>query len=212
VLKRISMKLSRTGIRIGSVAALATGLVFETSATSLGFANLETVANDYANQLSVTIADGGGGTVLFTFANSGPIAGRIKGVSIQDLGSLLTNPVIVDSPSSVDFESGVGANIPNSISFVEDFDFKVNGAAARGVDPGEILGLRFSAPLAGVLEDIASGDIRFGLHVGSIAPNGGSQKFLSDPPTSVPDAGATLGLLSAGLAGLVAFQRRCGRR
>lgn len=211
-------------LRLAMVGVCVVGAMPPGSAVLVPFANIDTVVNDYAPQLSVEVEAWGIGEVSFTFVNSGPVDGRIKGISIQDLSESLGKLTIVDAPPAVDFALGVGANIPASIAFDERFDFRVDGGASRGVDPGESLVLRFGADYADVLAGLESGALGFGLHVGSIdvpRKSGGkdSQKFLSGRPIpgdseTVPrlaDGGNMMLLLGAGILGLVAASTRLRR-
>lgn len=180
-------------------------------AVSYTFVNIQQeVSNDYASQLSLEVTDVSSDDVdkvLFTFKNSGPLPGRIKGISIQDLDDLLfSDPTLVNTPPQVMFSSKGGANIPASIPFQPEFDFKVSGAAARGVDPGESLGILFRGNYTTVLESIDARKIEFGLHVGSM-PRDESQKFLNSGPVLLPDGGLTLALLSLAYLGIGALRK-----
>jgi len=188
-----------------------TGLILaqaSASAVVFTFENVATVPNDYASQLSVDVLDLGSGAVQFKFMNNGTFGGRIAGISFQDLDGLLSSQTLVE-PSGVNFKSGGGANIPNSISFTEKSTFELtkDGAAANGIDPGQWLGVNFLGNYNNIIDSIYDGDLAMGLHVISIMPGGGSQKFINDiPPQGVPDGGSTLALLGGVALGLCALK------
>ena len=181
------------------------------SAFVFTFQNVTTVANDYAPQLSVDVFDLGSGALQFKFMNDGPVAGRIAGISFQDLDGLLSSQTLVEL-AGVNFKSGGGANIPNSMSFTEvaSFNLTKDGAAVNGVDPAQWLGVNFFGDFDDVIAAINDGKIGMGLHVISIMPDGGSQKFVNEVPpsqtTNVPDGGPTLVLLGSAVIALCALR------
>jgi hypothetical protein len=196
-----------------SALAVAALLVAQnnSSALVLTFENVTTVANDYAPQLSVDIFDLGAGSLQFKFMNNGSVAGRIAGISFQDLDGLLSSQTLVE-PAGVNFKWGGGANIPNSMSFTEvaAFELTKDGAAVNGIDPGQWLGVKFLGDFDDVIAAVNDGKIGIGLHVISIMPGGGSQKFVNEVPpsstTNVPDGGPTFMLLGVAIISLCALR------
>ena len=144
---------------------------------------------DVTSQMSVDVMEMGG-NVLFTFGNSGPIASVIKEIYILDLNGRLTFDSIVNNPlnlvQEVEFvtESNLPGNYPwNNAATDADVGFSAaspKGLNGKGVDIGEAVGFKFAASFTDVVADIASGNIQFGIHVGSIA-GAGSEKYVSIP-------------------------------
>lgn len=82
-----------------------------------------------------------------------------------------------------------------------------NPPPAKGVNPGETLGIFFALQgtqtYADVVNELASGQLRVGLHVQAF-DGGGSESFVN-MPVPVP---AALWLFGSGLLGLIGFARR----
>ena len=190
------------------------------SAATLSFGCItNTIAGDCAigaAQASVDVTDPGGGEVLFTFHNAGPAASSIADVYFDD-GSLLAIAFIINGPG-VSFSQGAsppdlpGGNLASppftvTAGFSADSDAPVQ---PNGVNPGEALGIRFTlqggASTLDVLDDLADGSLRIGIHVQGFA-TGGSESFVN-----VPEPG--LALLGVALAALTAREssRRRARR
>lgn len=172
-------------------------------------------------QLSVDVVDLGGGQVLFDFTNAGPGSSSITDVYFDD-GTLLGIAGLIDMDDDalgsyghpdVDFSEGASPpNLPggNTIGFQVTAGFLADSdppVAPNGVNPGEMLGIVFDlqAGLAfsDVIDDLASGALRIGIHVQDFA-GGGSEGFVNLP---VPEPGTAL-LFGLGLAGLAAVPRR----
>ena len=177
-------------------------------------------------QLSVELFDVGVNQVNFTFTNSGPEASSITDVYFDD-GSLLGIASIDDSDPGVQFsQNATPSELPgaNTVSppFVTTTDFSADSdppAQPNGVNPGESLGITFDlqtgATFADVINDLASGDLRIGIHVQGFA-SGGSESFINngivdgdgDPNGKIPAPGA---LLLCGIgAGCLGWLRRRG--
>jgi hypothetical protein len=203
--------------------------------------NNSSYADDIAPQLSFTVQSytGNGITngVLFTIYNNAPapsvysdatpVSGSIDKVLFDD-GTLLGLPVILDSPTAVDFEQltkagdavlpdGTAINFDTSTGFGAVAD---NPASKRGINPGESLGLAFALQDGKFLADTVAAlklagtdptnpdSLRIGLHL--ISPNGLTS--LSDSYVNtiqitdfsvVPlPASVLLGMLGMGAAGL----------
>jgi hypothetical protein len=183
--------------------------------TILGFDCLTAnLAGDCAigeSQLTVEISDQGGGIVRFHFRNSGPAPSAISEIYFDD-GSLLALATVIDGPG-VDFEQGANPpDLPGGQNAVPPFEVtdgflaqSVPSPSVNGVGPSEWVKIDFTLQggqtLADVLNELASGQLRIGVHVIAFA-SGGSESFLNVPE---PDAAM---LVALGLAGLAAAARR----
>jgi len=206
--------------RVALACAAAVGMLLSAGAqgVTLGF---DCITNNYGPdcttgeaQLTVIVSDPGGGEVLFHFKNAAGNASSITDVYWDD-GSLLGLASLTNGPG-VSFDSGCSpGNLPggNGISpafqttagFCADSDPPVQ---PLGVNPGEWLKVYFDLQLgktfADVLADLASGELRIGIHVQGFS-GGGSESFVAVPEPT------TLGLLAAGLAALSGSARRSRR-
>jgi hypothetical protein len=175
------------------------------------------VAGDCATgeaQLTVVVSDPGGGQVLFHFKNAAGGASSITDVhwddgSLLGLGSITNGPgVTFDpgcAPGNLPGGSGIALPFQTTAGFCADSSPPVQ---PQGVNPGEWLKVYFDLQLgktfADVLADLASGELRIGIHVQGFS-GGGSESFLAVPEPT------TLGLLAAGLAALSGYARRSRR-
>ena len=168
-------------------------------------------------QLTVDVTDSGGGTVLFSFSNAGPTASSITDVYFDD-GSLLALAVVINdlvAPGIVDFEQGASpGNLPAAENADPDFNTTAGFSAdsnppsqPNGVNPGETLGILFALQASqdyfDVLDELADGRLRIGIHVQGFA-SGGSESLVNAP---LPEPG-TFALLALGAATLVAARSR----
>ena len=167
------------------------------------------------SQLSVEVTPYASSTnqVLFYFSNVGPSASSITDVYFYN-GDLFTFGLILNS-TGVSFSPGAAPrNLPggNTIHFVANRALSVDSNSPtqpNGVNPGEDLGIVLVL-LAGndfqnVLDELASGDLRVGIHVQGFA-SGGSESFVNNP-NPVPEP-ATMLLLGSGLVGIAGFRRK----
>jgi hypothetical protein len=165
-------------------------------------------------QLAVDVTGGpGGGQVSFTFTNSGPAASSITDIYFDD-GTLLGIATITNG-SGVSFSQGASpGNLPSgnlaTPPFVATSGFTADSdppAQPNGVNPGETVTITFDLQPGGTLQDVldelADGTLRIGVHVQGFA-YGGSESFVNTP---LPEPG-TLALLGVGVLGL----GRAGRR
>jgi hypothetical protein len=209
------------GVQMRSIAVLSltlalTAAASTASATTLGFGPC--ISNNNAancavgSQLAVTVAAGpGAGQVSFTFTNSGPTASSIADIYFDD-GTLLGIASIVNTPG-VSFTAGASpGNLPAasnaSPAFVTTAGFSADSDAPtqpNGVNPGESVTIIFALTAGGTLQDVldelADGRLRIGIHVQGYA-DGGSESFVNTP---LPEP--SLALLLALGAPLVALRR-----
>jgi len=196
-----------------------------TQAVGFGFEQLSDNAGlDISSQLSVDVTDGGG-EVVFSFSNLGPISSSIGQIYWDDAPAGVGNGDgslgMISQISSSDWTAYSGIPIfPEGWDATPPFSSlgdPVQYATANwpwpenGVGASESLDIAFtykSGGIADVLADITSGALRIGLRVFSIDNEGEIRPFdgyisvdgnSGTVITSVPDGGATMILLGMGL-------------
>ena len=164
-------------------------------------------------QLFVEVVDDGS-QVDFIFTNTGPLASSIIDVYFDD-GTLLGIASITNTVGLVDFsqladppELPGGNNISPPFATTAGFSVDSNPPIQpMGVNPGEFLGIRFDLQGGGthqdIVDELASGALRIGIHVQGYA-SGGSEAFINNG--KIPAPGAVL-LGSIGI-GVVSWLRR----
>ncbi|MHC4597299.1 MAG: hypothetical protein ACYS19_20430 [Planctomycetota bacterium] len=159
---------------VSLVLAFLVILSTEARAELYGFApisNNSTVSGQMAQQLSLEVTDPGGGQVLFTFYNDGPLSSIYDVPAPMDSsaadvyfddGALVKLALILDVDNypavypGVDFDQiATPPDLPGGNSIVPPFDVTAdfsadaeNPAPSNGINPGESLGILF---------DLASG-------------------------------------------------------
>jgi hypothetical protein len=208
----LAAALTIFGMTLGTSSALAVTLGFGCISNNLGV----DCATGEA-QLAVDVIDPGGDQVLFTFTNSGPNASSITDVYFDD-GSLLGIASILDNPPDVDFSTpATPSNLPSANNASPPFQttamFSADAnppPADKGVNPGESVGILFDLingkNYAAVLSELASGQLRIGIHVQAFA-GGGSESYVN-PPLPEPSTGLLIGL---GLLAAIVWRRRTPR-
>lgn len=213
--------MQRRRIRIATLAALLLGAAALTAAPAgaltLGFGCITgNLAGDCAigeGQLGVEITDPGGGAVRFQVRNAGPEASAVAEIYFDD-GSLLGLSSVHDGPG-VDFEPAASPpDLPGGDGLVPPFQVTAGFLAQassppsmNGVGPGQWVQIDFDLQagrsVADVAADLASGELRIGLHVIGFA-SGGSESFVN--LAAVPEP--ALGLLGAGALVALRVRRR----
>lgn len=198
---------------------VALGLV--PGAASAASFSFDCITNKHASncataetQLRMDVNSIAGDQVEFIFTNTGLEVSTIAAIYFDD-GVLAELATIVDNPPAVDFDQIFPgkSNLPGgklaSPPFVATKEFSagsVSPAHASGVDPGESVGLIFDLmpgkTFADLLNDLALGNLRVGVHVIKFR-HGGNESLIN---ASVPEPPA---LLLLGIAlGAAAFVRR----
>ena len=158
--------------------------------------------------------------VLFGFRNTGPLASSICDIYFDD-GSLMSSlAMLIDADDNhilggddnVDFTQGAspgelpGASLAEpdfqtTAGFLADSDSPVY---RKGVGINEWLGIVFNLlpgkTYTSVIDDLADGDLRIGIHVQGF-DSGGSESFVNEPPRVPVPAAALLGCVGLSVAG-----------
>lgn len=161
-------------------------------------------------------------TFYFTIANtsnnsqSSWVSGTqptITNIYFEDSLDLLSSPSIITwtavaPDNAVSYSATSGGNLPagQNVGFDSDYLFQTNPPPSKnGLDPGESLTVAFQSlgTYSSLLGAINSGDLRIGLHVQEIGPQGTSASFVN--VQAVPEPG---GALLLGAVGVILLVRR----
>ncbi len=182
----------------GLSLAMMAGAAF--SAPSYGFTCVTGEGGCTTAGTSVASWSLAGNTLTISNASGASNGSFISGISF-DTSAGQSVALAASQMAGVAFTTGGGANLPASLNWTIDAEFKANGKpATHSINAGELLAFN----LTGVnLAAIQSGSFKFGVHIQSLA-GGRSEKLVNVSP--VPEA-ETLALALAGL-GVVALMRR----
>lgn len=147
--------------------------------------------------VSVTSWSLAGNVLTISNASAANNLSAITGISF-DTSAGQSVALAASQGAGVLYTTGGGANLPASLGWTIDFEFKPDTKPmANGINAGESL----SFVLSGVtLNDIQSGAFRFGIHVQGLSTPAGSEKLTNITVVPEPESVA---MVLAGL-GLVA--------
>lgn len=207
-----------------AAAVLSMGLATAAQAQNYSFScvsnNSATNCATGVSQLGMTLTQGVG-FVDFLFTNAGPLASSITDIywDWADGEALFDNSTgTITSSSGVSYNWGASPqNLPAGQNLTPDFtaelgaDSNAPRTQQSGVNPGEWVSFRFLTGVTSTAADLASGDLRIGLHVQGFA-NGGSESYVNRSTTVVapvpePEAYALM-LAGLGVVGAVARRKR----
>lgn len=216
--KVFSMSLTTASLALLHIASAHAATVYFDCITQNNSANCLTGET----QLSVEVVDTGSNQVYFIVKNAGTSASAVEGVYFDDgtllgISSLTDRDEGVGGLAGVDFTAGSASppELPGAqqaspvfqttAGFLADAD---NPSPAKGINPGEWLGVTFNLQNGGtyydVINELQSGELRIGVHVQAF-DNGGSESFVSNLlPVPLPAAG---GLFALALILLSRFTR-----
>jgi hypothetical protein len=156
----------------------------------------DTTGDSFNQYLSVDVTQSGN-EALFTFSNSSSntatdsfISDIFFDVRAPEAIGTASGDVDILAGTGVSFTYDAGGNLPqgnNAVpAFDPDFSIINEPGSANGIQPGEILAVAISltGSFQDVLNALASGTLRIGLHVQGL-PNGGSDAYINNP-TAVP--------------------------
>jgi hypothetical protein len=157
--------------------------------------------------------------VRFTLNNAAGMASTVKNVFVDDASGILASVNGFTATTGVSFTVGTNGSLPGGNSLATTFNESHaigvranNPAPSNGVNNGEMLDWTYTLASGYTLADVdnalASGMLRFGVHVIAWA-DGGSEAFVNDPgtPNLIPSPLASV-MGAAGLSLIGARRRR----
>lgn len=202
------------------ILSLLYALIFSAQASavmlSFGCITDNSLANCAAGeaQTSLDVTDAGSDQVRFKFSNTGAASFFISDIYFDngENGSTLASIDSLEEMVGVDFRTpipGMG-DLPGGqmVDFDTTMELEANNepGAANGIDPGEMLGIIFNLvsgqTFNDVINELASGDLRVGIHVQGFQPDG-SESFVN-APVPLP---AAVWFLGTGLMALLGLSR-----
>ncbi len=158
--------------------------------------------------------------VLFTFNNNVGITSNVHEIYFDD-GTFLSQTSLINSLGGFTNYTGgtpTPGNLPGANNINPAFDATASFGADTSGNPsnglnasedylGIVIKLLPNLGFSDVQNALSNGDLRLGLHIGSIGSAGGSDSFVSNPVNPVP-LPAAVWLLGTALLGLVGFKRK----
>ncbi len=216
-------------IRNGTLAVIATAAITSiASAASMDYSFFNITNNggaDLSGQLNLNVATTGDASMVdFTFTNNVGIISSVAEVYFDDgnpAGSLFSAFILAQGDSTFVYGAASPGDLPGGNALADPFVVSAgfladhnSGGPTTGLDTAaDFLTIRATLQAgmdyADVLSRFASGDLRVGLHIISIDPQGGSDSYVTggDPPPIIPlPTTAAMGIV--GMVGLASRRRR----
>lgn len=203
MLSGLALGLALLGFGVERASAFGFTCITNNSATDCAIGEAQ-LSGDFT-----TSPPAGVGQVLLTLTNAGPAASSIAQVYLDDgVNALFTGIASIVNSFGVSFSvGGSPPDLPggNTIGFSADFLATADSPVApNGVGPppdgtlGIVLNLVNGKTLADVLAELASGDLRVGIHVQAFSSEG-SESFVNGGgggtnPIPEPTAALVFGL------------------
>ncbi|MBL9032963.1 MAG: hypothetical protein JNM80_14800 [Phycisphaerae bacterium] len=211
--------------KVGVVVALASAASVVAAPVEIGFTRV-TPANAPQNpaaQFKAVLSEVSSTVVRFRFTNTAVIYSSISEIYYDNRNSApLSSLMSPLNQFGCTFTGGGaspgnlpgGANLSPAFNATAAFSADAVGNPVNGIDnAADWLEMDFvlgaGKTFNSVVNAVANGDLRIGLHVRAIGTTGDSDSFVNGPTQIIPlPAGAWMGLSGLGLAGLTAFRRR----